>query len=58
MEMTKMVYYMYHSRNGLNYCIGEFLNEYLMVGDYLLFDSAEECVAYWKAEGIEVDRYA
>lgn len=56
--MTKMVYYMYHSRNGLNYCIGEFLNEYLMVGDYLLFDSAEECVAYWKAEGIEVDRYA
>ena len=53
-----MVYYAYKSRDGHIYCIGEYLNESLMSGDYLLFDSAEECVAYWHENGVEVDRFA
>ena len=53
-----MFYYMYQSRDGKNYIIEEYLNPYLMTGDYLLFDSAEECAAYWKERGVEVDRYA
>ena len=54
----KKFYYAYDSRDGHTYCIGEFLNPYLMMSDYLLFDSAEECVNYWKEHGKEVDRYA
>ena len=52
-----MVYYAYVSRDGHVYCVRALLDEYLMTGDELLFDSAEECVAYWKEQGIEVDRY-
>lgn len=54
----KLFYYAYKSRDGHVYCIEEALNPYLMTGDYLLFDSAAECVAYWKENGVEVDRYA
>lgn len=51
-------YYLYHSRDGLNYVLREELNPSLMTGDYLLFDSLEECVSYWKRQGVKVDRYA
>lgn len=54
----KLFYYAYESRDGHCYCIGEALNPYLMTGDYLLFDSPEECVSYWRKNGVEVDRYA
>ena len=53
-----IVYYAYKSRDGHVYCMHEALSPYLSTGDYLLFDSAEDCVRYWAAEGIEVDRYA
>ena len=56
--MTDVVYYAFKSRDGHVYCIREALNPSLMTGDYLLFDSAEACVAHWAAEGVEVDRYA
>ena len=52
------VYYAYDSRGGHTYCIREALNPYLMTGDYLLFDTAADCIRYWKDHGIEVDRYA
>lgn len=53
-----MYYYAYKSRDGHTYLMKEYLNPSLMTGDYLLFDSAEECISYWKEKGIEVDRYA
>lgn len=51
-------YYAYKSRDGHTYLMKECLNDSLMTGDYLLFDTAEECINYWKNQGIEVDRYA
>ena len=54
----KFFYYAYESRDGHCYCIKEELSPYLMTGDYLLFDSAEKCVEYWRKKGVEVDRYA
>ncbi|MBO5967284.1 MAG: hypothetical protein J6S14_02165 [Clostridia bacterium] len=51
------MYYAYKSRDGHVYCIYEVLFNYALLDDYLLFDSAEECVAYWKDHGVEVDRY-
>lgn len=52
------MYYAYKSRDGHVYCVYEPLDESLMCGDYLLFDTAEECVKYWREHGLEVDRYA
>ena len=51
-------YYAYQSKDGHTYCIKENLNPYLMNGDYLLFDTQEECVNYWKKNGVTIDRYA
>ena len=50
-------YYAYTSRDGSTYLMREVMNPYLMVGDYLLFDSAEECIDYWKKQGVEVKRH-
>ena len=52
------MYYAYKSRDGHVYCIYEALTPYLLHSDYLLFDSKEKCVSYWKTQGVEVDRYA
>lgn len=30
------------------------LNPYLMTGDFLLFDTREECVKYWEGMGCKV----
>ena len=49
------MYYAYKSRDGHVYCVKTW-NIY-EAGDYLLFDTVEECVAYWREEGLEIDRY-
>lgn len=49
-----IVYYAIQS-GGRFYCQQEALNPYLMQADYPLFDSAEECIAYWAKEGITVE---
>ena len=56
--MENLVFYAYKSRDGHTYCICESLNPYLMTGDYLLFDTAEDCVKYWEKHGTIIDRYA
>lgn len=56
--MENLVFYAYKSRDGHTYCIQERLNSSLMTGDYLLFDSAEDCVTYWRELGVIIDRYA
>lgn len=55
---NEVVYYAYKSRDGHIYLMHEALTPYLMCGDYLLFSSAEECITYWKNNGLVVDRYA
>ena len=52
------VYYAYKSRDGHVYCVKEILDPYNMTGDNLLFDTPEDCVAYWAEQGLVVDRYA
>lgn len=50
-----MFYYAVYSREDHKYHLWcEALVPYLMCGDYLLFDSADECISYWASEGIEV----
>lgn len=56
--MGDIFYYAYKSRDGKVYCIGEPLTPWTATGDYLLFDTPEECVNYWARQGIEADRYA
>lgn len=53
-----MVYYAFKSRDGHVYLIHEQLNASLMSGDYLLFDSADDCISYWAGEGVQIDRFA
>ena len=55
---NEVVYYAYKSKDGHTYLMHEALTPYLMCGDYLLFSSAEECITYWRNNGLEVDRYA
>ncbi len=52
-----LYYYAYKSRDGHTYCVKEYMNPSLMTGDYLLFDSAEECVKHWAERGVIIDRY-
>ena len=52
-----MVWYVYKSRDGRVYLVYEALTPSLMTGDYLLFDTAEDCLAWCDAEGIKVDGY-
>lgn len=51
-----MMYYAYKSRDGHVYCIRTLAPE--LDGDYLMFDSVAECVEYWKAQGVIIDRFA
>lgn len=53
----EIVYYLYQSRDGHYYIYCENLTPYLMTSDYLLFDSKDLCLEYWKAQGIEVVEY-
>lgn len=52
-----MFYYAYRARDGHTYCIGEEINASLMSGDYILFDSRQECIEYWKQRGVVIDRF-
>lgn len=47
-----MYYYLYKNKDGSYEIECEELNPYLMMGDYLLFDTEESCIEYWKREGI------
>lgn len=49
------MYYAYESRDGHVYCVKAFSIE--ETGDYLLFDTIEDCVMYWRNHGKEIDRY-
>ena len=49
------MYYAYKSRDGHVYCVKTW--GIYEVGDYLLFGSVEECVNYWREEGLVIDRY-
>jgi len=56
--MINYYYYLYESRDGHRYIIGEALTPWLMQQDLQLFDTREECADYWRQRGIEADRYA
>lgn len=50
-----MFYYCYYSReDGKCHVEPICLDPYSMTGDYLLFNSAEECAEYYRKEGKEV----
>lgn len=52
-----MMYYAYKSRDGHVYCVKTMFCAEMMLDDVLLFDTAEDCVNYWRENGVEVDRY-
>ena len=56
--MGEIFWYAVRSEDGTYKAVGAALDPYLMTGDCPLFDSAEACVAYWKAEGIGVSANA
>lgn len=49
------MYYAYKSRDGHVYCVKTW--DVSEANDYLLFDTVEDCVNYWRGEGLEIDRY-
>lgn len=49
------MYYAYKSRDGHVYCVKAW--DIYESDDCLLFDTIEECVNYWRREGLEVDRF-
>ena len=52
------MYYAYQSSDGHTYLMHEELLPWLMLGDFPLFDTAEDCIAFWASRGLVVDRYA
>ena len=53
--MDDIYYYCYYDRHDHKcYVCKTFVNEYSMTGDYLLFDSAEECAEYYRKQEWEV----
>lgn len=52
---SPVVYHAEKGRTGKWFICCEQLNPYLMTGDYLLFESAEECRMYWESEGVVFD---
>ena len=52
--MEDVYYYAVKSKDGVYRCVAEYMSPYMMTGDYLMFDSAEECIEYWASEGLEV----
>ena len=53
--MFDIFYYAYRGRDGKYYVTATILNEYAMTGDYLLFDTVEDCVEYYAAQGIKIE---
>lgn len=51
------MYYAEKSRDGHVYCVKMWSIEEVMYGDYLLFDTVDDCVNYWRGEGIIIDRF-
>lgn len=49
------MYYAYKSRDGHIYCMKAY--SVYEVQDELLFDTVEDCVAYWRKNGFEIDRF-
>lgn len=49
------MYYAYKSRDGHVYCVQTW--DIYEARDNLLFDTIEECISYWQAEGIVIDRF-
>ena len=55
--MDDVYYYAERSRaDGKVHIYSTVINAWSMTGDYLLFDSPEECAAYWEARGDSVVR--
>lgn len=53
--MDGIYYFCEYSRTDHKYHVHmTILDEYSMTGDYLLFDSAEECAEHYRKEGKEV----
>ena len=48
-------YYACQKKDGRYVCVCGVLNPYLMAGDYPVFDTAEECIRYWRGKGIVVE---
>lgn len=52
---STVVYHAEKGRKGNWYICCNYLNPYLMTGDYPLFDTEEACREYWESEGVVFD---